>query len=88
MSKSPTAADVLNREFLEVRARLLQIAAALDRIDRASGSVADDPRYQNIHRVLDILRSSDPQRAEQLQMIFSRPYSSQWRESFEIVRQG
>ena len=88
MSKPLNASDVLNREFLEVRARLLQVAAALDRLDRAAGSVADDPRLQNIHRVLEVLRSASPKRAEQVQMIFSRPYSSGWRESFEISQKG
>ena len=39
MSNPLSASDVLNREFLEVRARLLQVAAALDRLDRAAGSV-------------------------------------------------
>jgi hypothetical protein len=29
------ATEVLNREFLEIRAKLLEIAAALDRLDRA-----------------------------------------------------
>ena len=86
MSNPLSASDVLNREFLEVRARLLQVAAALDRLDRAAGSVEDDPRLQNIHRVLDVLRSGGPKRAEQMQMIFSRPYSPEWREVFEISR--
>jgi hypothetical protein len=84
MSSPLSASDVLNREFLEVRARLLQVAAALDRLDRAEGSVDDDPRFQNIQRVLEILRSDGPGRAEQVQMILSRPYSPTWRESFEM----
>jgi hypothetical protein len=86
MSNPLSASDVLNREFLEVRARLLQVAAALDRLDRADGSVADDPRFQNIHRVLEVLRGASPKRAEQVQMILSRPYSPKWQESFEISR--
>ena len=84
MANPLSANEVLNREFLEVRARLLQVAAALDRLDRADGSVVDDPRFQNIQRVLEILRGSDPQRAAQVQMIFSRPYSPTWRESFDV----
>ncbi|HTU25062.1 MAG TPA: hypothetical protein VMF30_06680 [Pirellulales bacterium] len=88
MSDSPQAVDVLNREFLEVRARLLQVAAALDRLDRAAGSVAQDARFQNIHRVLEVLRAGGPGRAEQVQMIFSRAYSPAWRESFEISPRG
>jgi hypothetical protein len=88
MSNSLSASDVLNREFLEVRARLLQVAAALDRLDRAEGSVEDDPRFQNIHRVLEVLHSAEPKRAEQVQMIFSRPYSPEWRETFDVAPKG
>ncbi len=84
MPAASTATDVLNREFLEVRARLLQVAAALDRLDRAAGSVADDPRRQNIDRALDVLRGSAGGRAEQIQLLFSRGYSPQWRKNFEI----
>ena len=82
---NPTAKAVLDREFLEIRARLLQVAAALDRLDRAEGSVADDPRRKNLDKALDVLRGSEPRRAEQIQLIFSRPYSATWRESFEIA---
>jgi hypothetical protein len=85
MSTPLTAPDVLNREFLEVRARLLQVAAALDRLDRAPGSAADDPRIKNIGRALDVLRGAAPGRSEQIQLIFSRPYSSEWRQNFEIA---
>ncbi|HEX4144559.1 MAG TPA: hypothetical protein VHY91_13715 [Pirellulales bacterium] len=88
MSNPHSATDVLNREFLEVRARLLQVAAALDRLDRAEGSVEDDPRFQNLHRVLEVLRGAGPQRAEQVQMIFSRPYSPKWREDFDVAPKG
>ena len=82
---NPTAKAVLDREFLEIRARLLQVAAALDRLDRADGSVADDPRRQNLDKALDVLRGPEAQRAEQIQLIFSRSYASNWREGFEIA---
>ena len=48
MSKSTTAHEIMEREFLETRAKLLELAAALDRLDRAAGSVAQDPRSQQI----------------------------------------
>ncbi len=38
------APELLEREFLEIRARLLHIASSFDRMDRAEGSVAADPR--------------------------------------------
>jgi hypothetical protein len=76
------AGEVLNREFLEIRARLLQIAASLDRIDRA-GSMANDPRLDGIRRSLEILAASDADRAERIQLIFSRSYHPGWRATFE-----
>ena len=49
------APEVLDREYLEVRARLLQVAATLDRIDRAEGTVAADPRLGKIRAGLEVL---------------------------------
>jgi hypothetical protein len=66
-----SAAETLDREFLTIRSRLLNLAAALDRLDRADGDVAGDPRLQRIHRALAILASPDANRAEQIQMAMS-----------------
>ena len=72
------APEVLNREFLEIRARLLHIAASLDRMDRADGSVAGDPRLDAIRRALAILADDDAERAEKIQLLFSRTYDADW----------
>jgi len=80
----PDAAGLLDREFLEIRARLLQVAAAFDRIGRAPGSVDRDPRLEKLQRALAVLQSSDPNRAEQIQLIFSRPYDAGWPEDFGL----
>lgn len=76
------APEVLNREFLEVRARLLQIAASLDRLDRAEGSVDDDPRRAKIVAALAILCGDEADRAERIQLLFSRPYDAHWKDVF------
>lgn len=76
--------DVLDREFLELRARLLQAAAQLDRIDRADGSAADDVRMRGIHHAIEILAGTGPRRAEKVQMIFSRPYDADWKETLRV----
>ena len=73
------APEVLNREFLEIRARLLHIAASLDRMDRADGSAAGDPRLDAIRRALAILASDDGERAEKIQLLFSRDYDADWK---------
>jgi len=76
------APEVLNREFLEIRARLLHVAASLDRMDRAEGSVAGDPRLAAIRRALAILAGNQPLRAEQIQLLFSRAYDANWKSTF------
>jgi hypothetical protein len=80
------APEVLNREFPEIRARLLQLAAALDRMDRAEGSHEADPRRQNIREALAILLEAGPDRAERLQLLFSLPYDPDWKRVFEMAR--
>jgi hypothetical protein len=72
------APEILNREFIEVRHRLIQVAATLDRLARAEGEVAGDPRLALVQEALDILKSTAADRAEQIQILFSRPYDEQW----------
>ena len=81
-----TATETLNREFLEVRAKILEVAAALDRLDRAEGSVAEDPRLGRIHQGLARLQTDQPDRAEHIQLIFSLPYDKDWRASLGVAR--
>ena len=78
------APEVLNREFLPIRAKLLEIGAALDRVDRADGSVSDDHRMQQVQAALAILSDGDGSRAERLQMVFSLPYNTDWKQTFEL----
>lgn len=85
MSKSTTANEIMEREFLETRAKLLELAAALDRLDRAAGSVAQDPRSQQIQQALAVLSSNDTDRAEQIQLIFSLPYDPEWRSRYGLA---
>lgn len=73
-----TASDAFEREFLEVRAKLLQIAASFDRFDRGEGSIGDDPRMGLIRKALAVLQSDQEDRAEEIQLIFSRAYTDAW----------
>jgi hypothetical protein len=78
-----TAAQTLDRHFLEIRCGLLDIAAALDRIDRREGaaSAQADPRMEGIRQAIEILRSEGDDRAERLQLLFSDPYQAGWNRS-------
>lgn len=84
MSYPLGSVDLLDREFLDIRASILSLAASFDRIDRAGGSVEDDPRWQQIQEGLSRLRSDDLDRAEQVQLVFSRLYKEDWSEQFGI----
>lgn len=78
MSKALSAAQMLEREFLPLRGKLVEIAAALDRIER-TGSIAHH-RLELIDQALAELRNGGGDRAERLQMLFSDPYDARWRD--------
>ncbi len=73
MRQSLTKPQLLDRELLGIRSALIALAAALDRIDRGQGSVANDPRIEQIRRSLHALLQQAPGRAEEVQKIFSLP---------------
>lgn len=83
---SASRSDVFNREFLEMRGRILELAAALDRIDRAEGSVERDPRWGQVQQALALLAGAGPDRAERIQLVFSIPYNQNWRQEFQLAR--
>jgi len=72
-------------EFLEVRAKILELAASFDRLDRASGSVAPDPRVGQIREAIEVLLDQAPDRAERVQLVFSLPYDDDWRRTFDLA---
>ncbi len=81
---SPTSSPtVVDREFLEMRAKILELAASFDRIDR-EGLSQDHPRYQQLRKAIEILLQDSGSRAEQVQMLFSRVYEQDWRQQFGI----
>lgn len=82
------APEVLDREFLEIRAKTLEIAAALDRLERAEGNVDQDPRLARIRQALDALSAPGADRAERIQLIYSLPYQADWRQTFKLDRRG
>ena len=85
MPKARNTNEVFDQEFLPIRAKLLEVAAALDRLDRASGSLASESRRMQIHAAIQVLLRPEDDRAEQIQLIFSRPYENEWRETFQLT---
>jgi hypothetical protein len=81
---NPTALDVFNREFLTMRCRLIDLAVAIDRVSRADGQVADDPRWRQLQQAIEVVASPDGNRAEEVQMTFSLPYVESWQHDYEV----
>jgi hypothetical protein len=77
------AAEVLDRDFLETRCRILEIAAALDRLDRAKGGGGElpDRRLAQLRQAMEALLEPGPGRAETVQRVFSLDYDPDWRRS-------
>jgi hypothetical protein len=84
MTKVRSSTDVFDQEFLPIRAKLLEVAAALDRLDRASGSVTSEFRLAQVQAAIKVLLQPGDDRAEQIQLIFSRPFEDDWREKFDL----
>jgi hypothetical protein len=76
--------DVLDQEYLVARAKILELAAILDRLDRADGQPEADPRYQLLQRGMELLQQDEDGRAERVQLLFSRPYQTTWRQEFGV----
>lgn len=66
---------IIDTYFLEHRAKLIDIAAFLDRIDRADpdSSSAEDFRTSAFRRALAVLIDGQGQRAKRVQEVFSDP---------------
>lgn len=81
-----TSEQILQQEYLLARAKILELAATLDRIDRAQGSVQTHPQMQLLQQGFKILidESQPDSRAEQVQLLFSRQYAEDWRKTFGV----
>jgi hypothetical protein len=72
-----TPKQVIDEYYLEVRCKLLEVAAILDRYDRAADRTGEtppvDPRWERCRKSLELLNQpqKQPNRAEQTALIFS-----------------
>lgn len=84
--------EVLDRDFLEIRSRILDIAAALDRLDRASVPAGEPAhparRLAQIRRAIEALLEPGPGRSETVQRLFSLDYDPDWRGNLGVRRDG
>lgn len=88
MASRRDASEVLDRDFLETRCKVLELAATLDRIDRAPVRPGDDSdaRLRLLRRAIDALTEPGPSRAETIQRIFSLEYDPAWRRNLDVPR--
>lgn len=78
------AKQILDRQFLEMRARILELAASLDRLERAEGEVADERQMVGILKGLTLLNDGESDRANRVQLLFSREYDENWVKEFQV----
>lgn len=80
MVAARSAQDILEQDFLDIRCLILDLAAALDRIDRAEGAdaVGKHEQMQLLQGGLDLLQQDGPGRAEKVQLHFSDKYVEGW----------
>jgi hypothetical protein len=65
-------AEVIDTYFMEHRARIIDIAAFLDRVERAdTGGDAEDFREASFRQALSILSDGKPQRAARILSLLS-----------------
>jgi len=81
MAPTREAVEVLDREFLEIRHGLLNVAAWLDRIDAAGDPQRAwaDSRMAQFGEAVSILADSKNCKAERIQRAFSLEYDANWR---------
>jgi len=80
---------VFDESFLSVRAKLLEISATLDRVDRAveRGDPLDENAVEQRERVdhaIRLLLSERSDRTENIQRLFSRRYRPNWRTDMAV----
>jgi hypothetical protein len=67
----PTA--LVDEYFIENRNRLIEVAAFLDRLDRAGGATRDF-RMQVLAEAIAVLGGTSPNRVAEIQMLLSDPH--------------
>lgn len=66
--------QIVDEYFIENRNRLVEVAAFLDRLDRADPSVkSDDFRVRALTEAIGVLAGDSTERVRSIQMLFSDP---------------
>lgn len=66
--------EVIDEYFIENRNRIIEVAAFLDRLDRADPAIAGaDYRVRALAEAISVLASSSPTRVQDIQLLLSDP---------------
>jgi len=68
---SLSSTDIVDQYFLEHRAKLIDIAAFLDRLQRADDGKAEDFRMKAFNKAAEVLTDKQPDKARRILEIFS-----------------
>ncbi len=83
-----SATQIVADEFMIARAKILELAATLDRIERASGSVDDSKNMQLLVQGMHILIDDQVEKAKRVQLLMSRDYDPNWQNLMSITKKG
>jgi hypothetical protein len=91
MSTNPTivertAEQIIADEFMIARAKIVELAATLDRIERANGDVADSKNMQLLVQGMHILCDDEVEKAKRVQLLMSRHYDPNWQSQMSIEK--
>lgn len=77
--------QVVEQEYLQMRAKILEMAAFLDRLDPAAEhSSITESRLSLLRQGCELLLDAEGEKAARVQLLFSRHYDSQWRKTMGV----
>ncbi|QEG35663.1 hypothetical protein [Bythopirellula goksoeyrii] len=86
MPENMSAETLLEQEYLPTRAKILEIAATLDRVARGDERLSSDPRVKQLRSALEMLLDDQSDRAARIQLLFSRPYDENWSDTLHMPK--
>ena len=83
-----SAEQIVADDFMIARARIVELAATLDRIERATGNVEDSKNMQLLMQGMQVLCDDEVEKAKRVQLLMSRQYDPQWQSQMSIAKKG
>jgi hypothetical protein len=78
------AQKILAEEFFLARSKILDLAATLDRLERAEGSIDEHQQRLLLQQGIEILLDDQSDKAKRVQLLMSRPYDPDWRKNYGL----